>query len=82
MAIKVPKSSYSVARETIAKEPDFSRYGAIVFGDADDGVVSSEERNYVREILGTGEDESILMSAGRIDESEEILTKIGDSSVR
>ncbi|MGC8547844.1 MAG: EamA family transporter [Candidatus Micrarchaeia archaeon] len=74
LAIKLNKETYDVAKQLI-QSPEFSSYGVFVFEDGHD-VVRDDEREYIREIMGLSEGEHILMSAGNVKESEELLNRL------
>ena len=46
---------------------------------SDRDLVSDEERRFLSEIMGTGDDETVLMCAGRPEESEQFFDMIGAS---
>ncbi|MEM0094850.1 MAG: EamA family transporter [Candidatus Micrarchaeaceae archaeon] len=78
LAIKMRNDNYNDAKNMTLQDSEFSKYGAVIFGDGDGKFLGAEEKNYVREMLGAGEDESVIMGAGKTDEIEELLTRIGE----
>ncbi len=76
LAIKLNKETYDAAKQLI-QSPEFSSYGVFVFEDGH-SAIRDDEREYIREIMGSNEGEHILMSAGNVKESEELLNRLWD----
>jgi drug/metabolite transporter (DMT)-like permease len=73
LAVKLDRDTYDRIKDSMDRERLNQENSIFVYANSDGHLVSEEENSFISDILGVSQNETVLMSAGRPEASEEFF---------